>query len=59
MGINLTEQTKIWVLTRPNREKHGYWPDRTQRNMIVDQNMGINQNKQTKKLVLTKTNGSV
>ena len=47
MGIDQTEQTEIWVLTRPNREKHGYRPDRTQRNIIVGQ---------TKTWVTTKAN---
>ena len=41
-GSYLTEQTKIWVLARPNRPKFGYWPDRT------DRNMGIRQTEQTK-----------
>ena len=28
MGIDHTEQTKIFVLTRPNRPEYGYNPDR-------------------------------
>ena len=35
MDIGQTEQTKIRVLTRPNRPKYGYWPDRTDRNMYI------------------------
>ena len=41
MGIGQTEQTKIWVLARPNRPNFGYWPDRTGRNL------GIGQTEQT------------
>ena len=37
MSIGQTEQTKIWVLARPNRPEYGYWPGQT------DQNMGIGQ----------------
>ena len=39
MGIGQTEETKIWVLARPNRRKYGYRPDRK---------MGIQQTEQTK-----------
>ena len=51
MGIGRTEQTKIWVLARPNRPKYGYWPDRT------DRNMGIRQAEQTK-IAIGQTEGS-
>ena len=50
MGIGQTEQTKIWVLARPNRPKYGYWPDRT------DQNMGIGQTEQTEIWVFARPN---
>ena len=52
MGIGQTEQTKIWVLARPNRPKFGYWPDRT------DQNLGIGQTEQTEIWVLARPNRS-
>ena len=29
MGIGQTEETEIWALARPNRQKYGYWPERT------------------------------
>ena len=50
LGIVQTEQTKIWVLARPNRPKFGYWPDRTGRNL------GIGQTEQTKIWVLARPN---
>ena len=50
MGIGQTEQTKIWVLARPNRPKFGYWLDRTGRNL------GIGQTEQTEIWVLARRN---
>ena len=50
MGIDQTEQTKIWVLARPIRPKFGYWPDRTGRNL------GIGQTEQTEIWLLAKPN---
>ena len=48
LGIGQTEQTEIWVLTRPNRPKYGYWPDRK---------MGIRQIEQTK-IAIGQTEGA-
>ena len=48
MGIDQTEQAEIWVLTRLNRPKYGYWPDR---------NMGIRQTEQTK-IAIGQTEGA-
>ena len=50
MGIGQNEQTKIWVLARPNRPKFGYWPDRNGRNL------GIGQTEQTEIWVLARPN---
>ena len=67
MGIGQTEQTEIWVLTRPNSPKYGYWPDRTDQNMGIDRpnrpkfghwpdltgrNLGTGQTRQTEIWVL-------
>ena len=34
MNICQTKQTKIWVLTRPNRPNYAFWLDRTDRKSL-------------------------
>ena len=52
------DQTKIWVLTIPNRPKYGYWANQRNPNVAFAQNeqtdgiMDINQNEQTEIYVL-------
>ena len=48
MGINQTEQSKIWVFTRQNRAKQWYSADRT------DQGKSFAQREQTEIWALTK-----
>ena len=50
LGFGQTEQTEIWVLATPNRQKYGYWPHQT------DRNMGIGHTKQTEIWVLARPN---
>ena len=42
LGIKQSKQTEIWVLPRWNRPIYGFLPD------LRDQNIGFDQNKQTK-----------
>ena len=51
MGIMHTEQTELRVLARPTTPKYGFWADKT------DRNMGIDQTDQTKIWFLARVNG--